>query len=383
MKCACGVSRGFRAAAPAAIQIKEDCVKGKMKAMVFYEPLNMKYEEVDIPELGPDEVLIRIKACGICGSDIAYYWGMSPLETDDGKGPLVLGHECSGEIVELGELPKQLGIFKIGDRVAADPVQYCNACEICKKGEVNLCEEKAVSGVSVDGGFAEYMKTKYTSLFKLPENVTYEQGAFLEPLADSVYAVKKLEVTLGDFCVVIGPGPIGLAQAQLIKASGAGTLVVVGTRDYRLDVAKNNGADHVFNIKDSTSKYYTSDLTQKISELTDCKMADRVQVANGNPESMKIPFKISGRRSVIVFFGLPGADDMIEVPALDTIFWDKTIKFSWLAPLTYPKAINAIATKLIDVDALANQKFKLEELIPALEKVKDRVGNPLKALVVP
>ncbi len=358
-------------------------MKGKMKAMVFYEPLKMKLEEVDIPELGPDEVLIRIKACGICGSDIAYYWGLSSLETATGKGPLVLGHEFSGEITELGDISQRLGIFKVGDRVTADPVQYCNTCEVCKKGQVNLCEEKTVLGVSVDGGFAEYMKSKYTGIFKLPDNVTYEQGAFSEPLADAMYAVQNLEVTLGDFCVVIGPGPIGLAQAQLIKSSGAGKLAVLGTRDYRLEIAKRSGADFVINTADSSSKYYFPDVRKRIEELTLGKMADRVLVATGNPKTMSVPFDISGRRSIIVFFGLPGDKDVIKVPALQTILWDKRVKFSWLAPLTWPRAINAISNKLIDVDALITHKFKLEELIEGLEKVKNREGDPLKALVVP
>ena len=358
-------------------------MKGKMKAWVFYEPLKMEFKEVDIPQLGPDEVLVRIKACGICGSDISYYWGYSSLETKTGKGPLVLGHELSGEVVELGELPARLGLFKKGDRVTIDPVQYCNACEVCKKGWVNLCENKTVLGVSVDGGFAEYMKTKYTSMFKLPDSVTYEQGAFAEPLADAMYAVQNLEVSLGDFCVIIGPGPIGLAQAQLVKSAGAGAVAVIGTRDYRLEIAKKNGADYVFNISEKNSKYYVEDVVKKIGELTDGKMADRVLVATGNPESMDLPFKISGRRSNIVFFGLPGDKDIVKVPALQTILWDKKIKFSWLAPLTWPKAINAIATKLIDVDALVTHKVPLKDLIPALEQVKNRKDNPLKVLVIP
>jgi len=358
-------------------------MEGKMKAWVFYEPEKMELKEVDIPQIGFDEVLIKIKACGICGSDIAYYWGMSSLETPTGKGPLILGHEFSGEIVEVGELPRNLGLFKAGDRVTIDPVQYCNACEVCKKGYVNLCENKTVLGVSVDGGFAEYMKSKYTSLFKLPENVTFEQGAFSEPLADAMYAVQNLEVTLGDFCVVIGPGPIGLAQAQLIKSSGAGTVVVLGTRDYRLDIAKKGGADHVFNTRDKNSKYYEPDVVKKIAELTGGKMADRVIVATGDPKTMSLPFEISGRRSIIVFFGLPGDKDVIQVPALQSILWDKRIKFSWLAPLTWPKAIEAISKKLIDVDTLVTHRFKLEELITGLEKVKNREGNPLKALVIP
>jgi L-iditol 2-dehydrogenase len=358
-------------------------MQGKMKAMVFYEPLKMKFEEIDIPKTGPDEVLVRVKACGICGSDIAYYWGMSPLETSTGKGPLILGHEFSGEVVELGEIPKTLGLCKEGDRVVVDPLQYCNACEVCKKGQVNLCEEKLVSGVSVDGGFAEYAKAKYTSIFKLPDNVTYEQGAFTEPLADAMYAIENLEIGLGDFCVLIGPGPIGLAEAQLIKSSGAGKVVVLGTRDYRLDIAKKNGADYVFNLNDKNSKYYAADIVKKISELTGGKMADRVLIATGNPDIMGLPFEISGRRSVIVFFGLPGEKDIVPVPALKTTFFDKRIKFSWLAPLTWPKSLKAISEGLIDVDALVTHKYKLEELIPALEKVKNRVGNPLKALVVP
>ena len=358
-------------------------MKGKQKAWVFYEPLKMEWEEIDIPQLGPDEVLVRVKACGICGSDIAYYWGDSPLETPNGKGPLVLGHELSGEIVEIGDIPQGLGLFEVGDRVTIDPVQYCNACEVCKKGQPNLCENKSVLGVSVDGGFAQYMKSKYTSIFKLPDSVTFEQGAFCEPLADAMYAVQNLEVTLGDFCVLIGPGPIGLAQAQLICSSGAGTVVVVGTRDYRLEIAKKNGADYVFNTKDKDSNYYIKDIKAKIAELTDGKMADRVLIATGNPQSMGLPFEISGRRSVIVFFGLPGEKDIVPVPALETILWDKRVKFSWLAPLTWPKSISAIANRLIDVDALVTHRYKLAELKDALLKVKDRVGDPLKAIVIP
>ncbi len=358
-------------------------MKGKMKAHVFYEPLKMEYKEIDIPQIGVDEVLIKVHACGICGSDIAYYWGNASLETEDGKGPLVLGHEISGEIVEIGALPDKLGLLKVGDRVGVDPVQYCNACEVCKQGQVNLCENKTVVGVSVDGGFAEYVKAKYTSVLKLPDEVTYEQGAFIEPLADAMYAVGKLEVDLGNFCVVIGPGPIGLAQAQLIKSSGAGTVVVAGTRDYRLEIAKKNGADYVFNTVDKNSKYYVEDLKAKISALTGGKMADRVLVATGNPKTMRMPFELSGRRAVIVFFGLPGDKDFIQVPATDTIFGDKTLKFSWLGPLMWPKSIRAIATKLIDVDALVTHKYKLEELESALKKVKNREGEPLKAIVVP
>ena len=121
---------------------------GKMKAQVFYEPLNMKLEERDIPAVTDDKILVKVKVCGICGSDISYYWGESPLETEDGKGPLILGHEFTGDVVEVGKIPAGLGLFEPGDRVVLDPVQYCNACKVCKRGYVNLCGNPSVLGVS-------------------------------------------------------------------------------------------------------------------------------------------------------------------------------------------------------------------------------------------
>ena len=216
---------------------------GTMKAMVFHEPLRMQMEKLSIPKIGSDEVLVRVKACGICGSDISYYYGLSPLETATGRGPLILGHELSGEIVELGSIPKQQGIFKVGDRVTVDPDASCNACTYCKKGQVNFCDNLAGLGVSKNGGFAEYVKSRHTGIFMLPDNVSYQQAAFSEPLACAMYSIRNLEVDLGVFCVIIGPGPIGLIQTQLIKAAGAGTIVVVGTRDYRLEYAREMGAD--------------------------------------------------------------------------------------------------------------------------------------------
>jgi threonine dehydrogenase-like Zn-dependent dehydrogenase len=354
---------------------------GKMKAQVFYEPLNMKLEEIDIPKIADDQVLVSVKACGICGSDIAYYYGDSPLETPNGKGPLVLGHEFSAEVVEVGALPAKLGLFKPGDRVVVDPLQYCNACEICKRGYVNLCEKKTVLGVSVNGGFAEYCASHYTGLHKLPDNVTYEQGSLAEPLADAVYALQKAQVALGDFVVVIGPGAIGLMMVQLLKSSGAGKVALVGTRDYRLKVGKELGADIIINTREKDSPYYADDLKKKIGELTDEKFANVVMTPTGAVTAMESAFAISGRRARIVFFGLPGANDFIRIPALDTIFWDKTIQFSWLAPLTWPTAMQALANKLVNVEPLITHSIKLDNLVQGIIDVKSRSDDVLKAVV--
>lgn len=355
----------------------------KMKAQVFYEPGKMQLEEVDIPKVADDQVLVKIKACGICGSDVAYYYGDSSLETEDGKGPLILGHEFSGEVVEVGAIPKSLGLFEPGDRVTVDPVQYCNACEVCKKGYVNLCENKAVLGVSADGAFAEYCVSNYTGLHKIPETVTYEQAAMTEPLGCAVYGVSNMDIQLGDFVVIIGAGVIGTMMLQLAKSKGAGKVVFVGTRDYRLEIGKESGADYVFNVRDEDSPYYTDDLKTEIEELTDGKFADAVITPTGAVEAMEQAFEITGRRSRIVFFGLPSDVAVVRVPVLDSILWDKTVRFSWLAPLTWPTALDAIASGLVDVGKLHSHTIALEDLEQGIADVKARKDNVMKMIVKP
>ncbi len=354
-----------------------------MKAQVFYEPERMQLTHVDDPRIAADEVLIRVKACGICGSDVAYYWGASSLETEDGKGPLILGHEFTGEVVQVGEIPAELGLFEEGDRVVVNPVQYCGACEICQRGMVNLCENKKVLGVSTDGGFAELSKSKYMHAYKLPENVTYEQGALTEPLACSVYATDNLNVRPGGFYVVFGPGPIGLLQLQLINARGAGTIVLVGTRDYRLEMGRKLGADVILNTASPESPHYCADPVAAIRDMTNGKMADGAITSTSSLAAMHAALDCTGRRATIVFFGLPGDEDRVQVPALDCILWDKTIRFSWLAPLTWPAALNAIATGLVNVNPLITHRYPLEDLLEGLQKVRERVDEPIKDLVIP
>ncbi len=354
---------------------------GTMKAWIFQEPESMQLEEREIPSPAADQLLIRVKACGVCGSDVAYYWGESSLETPDGKGPLVLGHEFSGEVAEVGDIPASKNLFQPGDRVTVNPVQYCNTCEVCHRGQVNLCENKGVLGVSADGAFAEYVLSHYQHVYRLPESVSYEAGAFTEPLACGTYAVKNLDISLGDTVVVLGPGAIGLSIVALAKASGAGRVILAGTRDYRLETGKTVGADVLMNTSDVSSQYYCADITQEINKQTRGKMAERVIVATGSTQAMHLALEISGRRSLIVYFGLPGDRDKVEVPALQSILWDKTIKFSWLAAFTWVEALEAIQSGLVNTSPLITHSFPLDQLMEALVVSREKRGNPLKVMV--
>lgn len=357
-------------------------IKGKMKAQVFYEAKQMKFEEIDIPEIKDNEVLVKVKACGICGSDIAYYFGKSPVETPTGKGPIVLGHEISGEVVAVGSIANELNLFKVGDRVLLNPAQQCNACPSCSQGYFNLCEHQRVAGVSYDGGFTEYVKVSYTHIYKIPEGMSYEQAAFVEPLACASYGVKNLDPQIGDFVVIFGPGPVGLLMLQLIKSRGAGRVAMVGIFDYPLEKAKELGADYIFNTLDKNSPHYVEDLKKKIIDLTDGRLAERVIVPTNASDAMQQALEVSGKRSTVVYFGLPGEKDYLKVPALETITSDKTLKFSWLAPMTWTPAIKAISTGKVNVDDMITHKFSLEDVEKGIQFMASNTPEKIKGMII-
>ncbi|NDV81594.1 zinc-binding dehydrogenase [Bacteroides sp. 51] len=356
-------------------------MEGKMKVQNFYEPQVMKYEEHDIPSLADNEVLIKVMACAICGSDISYYYGHSPLGTKDGKGPLYLGHEMSGVIVEVGKIAKDANLFQEGNRVAVNPVQQCNACPACMRGEFNVCENVETIGVNVNGGFAEYVKVKYTHAYKIPDTVSFEHGALAEPLACGTYGVKRLDIRLGQDVVILGPGPIGLMMVQLAKASGAGRVVLVGTRDYPLGVGKKVGADFLINTKDSTSPYYASDVVVAVKEKLG-KLAPRCIVPTSNMEALQNALKVTGPASTIVYFGLPGAEDNLSINMLEAITNDRTIKCAWLAPLVWDNVFNAIASGQVDLKPIITHTFSLADAENGIRFMKESKENKVKGVIL-
>lgn len=351
----------------------------KMRAAVLLEDEKIEMQEMAIPRVGDADVLVRVKNCGICGSDVAYYFGSMPT----GKMPIVLGHEFTGEVVEVGAIPRSMGLFKPGDRVVVNPVQHCNACYNCASGKTNLCSNLYVPGVNADGAFAEYVISRYTGLFKLADNITYAAGAFIEPLACAVYAMNRLEIVPGNSVAIFGPGTIGIMMTQIAKKTGAGKVIMVGTRDYRLEEAKKWGADSIFNTKDTKSPYYVSDLKKAIADVTDGKMADRAINPTASNAAFEQAIDITAGGAILVHFGGPDKSDVIHVPALTFHEADKQIRASWLAPGVWPQTIAMIAEGLLNLEPLVSHTRPLSEAAQAIVDLKNRKDNPIKVQITP
>jgi len=353
-----------------------------MKVQNFYEPLVMKYEEQDIPEIADNEVLVNVKAVGICGSDVSYYYGHSPLDTPNGKGPLYLGHEASGVVAKVGAIPARLGLFKEGDRIALNPVQQCNACPACMRGEFNTCAYAEVIGVSVNGCFAEYVKVKYTHVYKIPDEVSFEAAALAEPLACATHGIERLDIQLGQTVVVYGLGGIGLLMVQLAKASGAGKVIAIDVRDFSLEKAKQLGATYIINTFDKKSKYYAESASAKVQEYNDGRKAQRCIVATSHMDALQDALVVTGACSTIVYFGLPSPEDRLQIPVLDAIQSERTIKFSWLAPLVWDNVFAAVASGQVKVEPIITHKFSLAETEAGIKFMKEGKEDKIKGIVL-
>ena len=354
----------------------------KMKVQNFYEPLVMKYEEHDIPEIADNEVLVNVKAVGICGSDVSYYYGHSPLGTANGKGPLYLGHEASGVIAKVGSIPAKLGLFKEGDRVALNPVQQCNACPACMRGEFNVCAYPEVIGVSDNGCFAEYVKIKYTHAYKIPDEVSFEAGALAEPLACATHGIERLDIRLGQTVVVYGLGGVGLMMVQLAKASGAGKVIAIDVRDFSLEKAKQLGATCVINSLDKNSKYYAGSVTEKVQEYNSGQKVPRCIVATSHMDALQGALTVTRACSTIVYFGLPSPEDQLKIPVLDAIQSERTVKFSWLAPLVWDNVFSVVASGQVKVEPIITHKFTLAETEAGIKFMHEGKEDKIKGIVL-
>ncbi|RLE79903.1 MAG: alcohol dehydrogenase, partial [Thermoprotei archaeon] len=241
-----------------------------MKAAVLKGPYDINVTDTERPEIGDDQVLIRVKRCGICGSDIHAYKGKHP----DFIIPIIPGHEFSGVIEEVGSSVKRV---KEGDRVVVEPLKVCGKCYYCRRGAYNKCTNLKVLGAQVNGAFAEYIAVDERWVYRLPDNVSFEEGAMVEPLAVAVHAVKRAN-HIGNNVLVLGSGTIGLLLAQVLKIYGASEVIVTDIKDWKLNLAKEFGAITVNPLKD--------DLKEAIDRVTGGIGVDSSFEAVGNEETL-------------------------------------------------------------------------------------------------
>jgi alcohol dehydrogenase/L-iditol 2-dehydrogenase len=283
-----------------------------MKAVVYYERADKAVEvrDVPVPTIGPEECLVEVKFCGICGSELHMYHGQLNVLA---RPPVVLGHEWSGQIVQVGERVRG---FAAGDRVTCETAaETCGECAYCRSGEYNLCPERRAFGFALDGAFTKYVCAKARLLHHLPQGVSYEEAAMTEPVCVAYNAViEKSRIRPGDLVVVIGPGPVGLFSAQVARLAGAGTVLVTGTQKdrHRLELAKDLGVDIVVNVSEQ-------DPLEVVRSLGDGLGAHLVVDAAGVPPAVKQSLALVRRNGQITKLGWALAP--INLPMDEIVAW--------------------------------------------------------------
>ena len=350
-----------------------------MKAAVWHEKGDIRIEDMAEPEPGAGQVKVRIKVCGICGSDLHEYKDgpfiipsrPHPLTKRQG-GPVILGHEFSAEITEVGE---GVSRFKPGDRVVVNPLIYCGECHYCKLGQHIMCTKLGTFGFAADGAFAEYGVFHEYSLFKLPDSVTDDLGAFVEPLAVAVHAVKRSRTKVGASVAIVGAGPIGLLVMQACRAAGAGEVFVVEPMEARRKMAAKTGATAVFNPTEA-------DPGKEIAKLTDGLRADTAFDCVGNQSAFDTAIKVTGRRGITCVVGL--ALKPIQVPFMRLWGHEKELTFSSGYEDEFPAAISYLADGRVKVEELVSERIKLEDLVEkGIRRLLQEGDKYIKILVYP
>ncbi|MEW9673040.1 zinc-binding dehydrogenase [Ammoniphilus sp. 3BR4] len=335
-----------------------------MKAVVKTrpEPGFVEVLDVPIPEIKPDEVLIKIHSTGLCGTDILLsdweYKGRSPVNP-----PIILGHEGAGEIVELGSAVKHL---RVGDRVGLEALLGCGSCHYCRRGYVNLCPKWRHLGIDFNGTFAEYIAFPAEGTHLIPDSISYDQAAYLEPISIVVHAMETNPITVGDTVAIVGPGPLGLFTLQAAKAAGAGKVIVVGTSsdEYRLQIARDLGADYVLDSGD-TNAY------EEVKELTGGIGADVVFEAGGRPASTEQSILMASGAGKVLLMGF--AKEAHINPLVSIVRQNLMIKgVVGSLPRHYETATRWLETDTVRVEPIVTHTFGFEEANKGIELAKKK-----------
>lgn len=341
----------------------------QMKAAVLHKPLDLRVEMVDVPQVEARDVLVRMRRVGICGSDVHFYL-RGRIGSFIVENPLILGHECSGEVAEVGE---EVTNVKIGQRVVVEPGFTCGVCEACRSGRYNLCPNVRFYGTPpYDGAFAEYALASAENVYLMPDNMTYEEGAMIEPLAVGLMATKRGRVSVHDSVAIFGAGPIGLLSLQAAKSHGVIETFIVDIINYRLDYASKLGAGTTINAS-------KEDVVKIIMKETGGRGVDVVIEASGAPKAVQQALDVVKPGGRIVFVGYPPTEvpisiDKILIKELDILGVHRYAN-------VFPTAIKLVSSGKVNVKSLVTHVFPLERILDGFKVHIDKIGNPIKVQI--
>jgi L-iditol 2-dehydrogenase len=337
-------------------------------AAVYYNNHDVRIEDMPIPEIGDEEVLLKVMASGICGSDVIEWYRVP-------KAPRVLGHEATGVIDKVGSKVTSL---KVGDRVFVSHHVPCNKCRYCQRGHHTACQTLHTTNY-YPGGFAQYIRVPKINVdfgvYKLPDGMSFEEGTFIEPLACVSRGQRLANLQKEDALLVIGSGVSGILHAQLAKFKGVENIVVADINPYRLQLAKKFGADHALNAKEN--------LPQKLKEVNDGRLADQVVVCTGATSATLTALDCVENGGSILFFAVP--DPTVKLPVPINQFWrnEITMRTSYgAAPNDLEDSMRVLATKRLNVKDMITHRLSLSEAQEGFRLMAE-AGRSLKVILEP
>lgn len=326
-----------------------------MRSAVFYGRHDLRIEESKKPEIRADEVLIKVMACGVCGTDVHIFEG------DKGAAevtpPTILGHEFAGVVEEVGA---EVSGVAVGDRVCVDPNDMCGKCYFCRSGIGHFCEHMIGIGTTINGGFAQYCAVNYKQVYHLADTTSFDEGAMTEPVACSLHGIDMSEITPGSVVAVIGGGMIGQLMIQLSRLAGAHRIVLLEPVAVKREMGLKLGADCAVDpLHEDVSAFFAANGIGRINTVIECA---------GLPSTVAQAIQIAGKKSVVMMFGLTKPDDEVAIKPFEIFQKEVVLKASFINPYTQQRALDLINSRRLDVASMVASYAPLGALPDILSK---------------
>ncbi|MBO9608642.1 MAG: NAD(P)-dependent alcohol dehydrogenase [Paenibacillaceae bacterium] len=343
-----------------------------MQAAVLQEPYRITLEERPLPAVGDDEVLIKVMAVGVCGSDLHYFehGRVGPYVVER---PIVLGHECAGIVAACGASASG---FRVGDRVAVEPGATCGRCAACRSGRYNLCPHvRFLATPPYDGAFVQYMAMRRDCVFKIPDHLSFEAAALNEPFSVGIHAATRTGLQPGSTLAVMGVGPVGLMAIVAGKAFGAREIIAADLEPIRLEAARKLGATHTINVRER-------DTVEAVRAMTGGSGVDVAFETAGSPRALQNALASLRRGGKLAVVGLPAQDEIaLNIPFIADNEVDICGVFRYAN--TYPKGIAILASGIADVHAIITNRYDLEQTQEAMANASANKSATVKTIVYP